>query len=171
MLDDEIHSVLHTIERDLARQNMDLDTYLKVRQLERDAFIEQEVKPTAVRRLERSLLLDEVARAEKIELDNQELESTFSETLAELQSSGDFENTRKKVGANRLANAVAMEAVSRLMNRRVLERLKAIATGQNIEELTAEKTETPADEVETGETPTEAAPPSSETSEETQPSE
>jgi len=171
VLEDEINSVLQTIERDLARQNMDLETYLKVRQMDRETIIENEIKPTAVRRLERSLLLDEVARAEKIELDNQELETTFSETLAELQNSGDFENMRKKVGANRLANAVAMEAVSRLMNRRVLERLKAIATGQNIEELIAKQSEPATDQAETGETAEEAAPSAAEKPEETQPAE
>jgi ribosomal protein L12E/L44/L45/RPP1/RPP2 len=42
---------------------------------------------------------------------------------------------RKRFGDDRLANVVAMETASRLMYHQVLERLKAIATGQNIDEL------------------------------------
>ncbi len=130
VLKQEIDAVLKNLENDLAQQKMDLDTYLKVRQTDKDTFIEKEIKPAAVKRLERSLILDEVARAEKIEIDNQSLEVSFNQTMAELQNSGGFEQLRKQVPPRNLANAIAMEAASRLMNRRVLERLKAIATGE-----------------------------------------
>lgn len=143
LLDEEEKSILSALERDLARQNMDIDTYLKVRQLEKDAFIEQEIKPSAVRRLERSLILDQIARDEKIEISNQDLESSFSETFAELQNTEDFQQMQKKIPANRLANAVAMEAASRLMNRRVFARIKSIATGIPEAEPTKEETTAP----------------------------
>ncbi|HEX9028153.1 MAG TPA: trigger factor, partial [Anaerolineales bacterium] len=130
MLQDEIDSILKNVEQDLAGQKMDLDTYLKVRQTDREKFIEEEVKPAAIRRLERSLLVEEIAKAEKIQISNEELQSGFAETLSQLESAGDFDKVRKRVGNERMANAVAMEAASRLMNRRVLDRLKQIATGQ-----------------------------------------
>ncbi len=136
LLQDEIDSVLENIQRDLAQQKMDIDTYLKVRQIEREKFIDDEIKPTAVRRIEQRLIMDELAHAENIKLSNDELQAGFSETLAELQqNSNDFEKMRKQVGNERLANAVALEAASRMMNRRVLRRLKAIATGQPEEEV------------------------------------
>ncbi|HEX2979529.1 MAG TPA: trigger factor [Anaerolineaceae bacterium] len=128
-LDEEIHQTEHHLADDLARQNMDLDTYLKLRKVEHEEFVEKELKPAAVSRLERSLLLEEIGRAEKIELSQEDLEQSFTQTLQELQYSGEFEQLSKKVPAQRLANAVAMEAANRLMNRRVFERLQKVATG------------------------------------------
>ncbi len=40
MLDEEIHSVQHSLQDTLARQQMDLETYLKVRKLTMDELIE-----------------------------------------------------------------------------------------------------------------------------------
>jgi trigger factor len=164
MLDDEIGSVTQSIERDLAQQNLDLETYLKIRQIEREKFIADEVKPSAIRRLERSLLMDEIARAEEIKLSNEEMQAGFSEALTELQNTTDFEKLRKQVGNERLANAVALEAAGRMMNRRVMLRLKAIATDQ--------PEETPTAAIATEPAPEDTAPVAQETPEaETQPSE
>jgi trigger factor len=136
LLQDDMDSVLENIQRDLAQQNMDIDTYLKVRQIEREKFIEDEIKPTAVRRIEQRLIMDQLAHDENIQLSNEELQAGFNETLMELQqSTGDFEKMRKQVGNQRLANAVALEAASRMMNRRVLRRIKSIVTGQPEEEV------------------------------------
>lgn len=133
-LEEESEQVLHSIERDLSQQKMDLETYLKMRKLEKDAFIEQEVKPIATTRLVRSLIMDEISKQENLKVDPKQLESGFSSTLNELQVSGELPKMRKRFGDDRLANVVAMETASRLLNRLVLERLKAIATGQTIEE-------------------------------------
>ncbi|MDD5370743.1 MAG: trigger factor [Anaerolineaceae bacterium] len=130
LLDKEVESVLRSIQEDLARQNMDLDTYLKVRSLDRETFINDEVRPSAVRRLKKSLVFDEIARVEDIHVENAEIEATFSQTMAEIEKSNDFGKLRKQLSANRLANAVALESINRVMNRSVLTRLKAIATGE-----------------------------------------
>jgi trigger factor len=130
LLDEEVDSMLESVQKDLARQNMDLNTYLKVRNMDRETFIETEVRPSAGRRLARTLLLDEVARAESIQPDNAEIEATFSQTMAELEHTGEMEKLRKQMPVNRLANAVAMEAINRAMSRGVLTRLKSIATGE-----------------------------------------
>ena len=131
-LEDEEEQVITSIERDLARQNLDLETYLKIRKLDREAFKEQEARPAAVRRLERSLLMDEISHAEHLHLDQEEFTNVFSQTMSELQGTPDFNQMRKKVSSDRLANAVAMEAASRLMNHQVFERLKLIANGEEI---------------------------------------
>jgi trigger factor len=143
ILDDEIEEVLHSVEHNLSHQNLDVETYLKMRQLERDKFIEDEIKPVAKSRLQRSLIMDEVARHEKIEVKDDEVQQEFQQTLAELQNSGELKESQRKVGPERLANAIAVEAFSRLMNRRVLEQLKSIATGQA--EAAAQAQATPAE--------------------------
>jgi len=158
-LDDEVEQVVRNIENDLAQQSLDLDTYLKIRNTDRQTFIEEEVKPTALKRLQRSLVMDELARAENIQFDNEQFEATFSRTMTEVQNTRDFEKMRKKVPANRLANAIAMEAASRVMNNQVFSRLKAIVTGQVEETLTTVEESSPTTE-------SEVEPPAEETSKE-----
>jgi trigger factor len=152
-IDDEAHQVLHNIEADLARQKMDFPTYLKLRKMEQDAFIEQEVRPAAIRRLERSLLLNEISKKEEIKLDDKLFQSQYYQTLTEVQGQVDLEQLKKKSN-ERMANAIAMEAVNRTMNRQVLARLKKIAGGiEEASEAVGEAvTEAPA------ESPAESAP-------------
>jgi hypothetical protein len=97
-----------------------------------DKFMEEEVQPVAVKRLERSLILDEIARAEKIEVDEESLNQEFGQTLTEMQYQG---ADLSKIGGGKraqkeFAEAVAMESANRLMTRRTMERLKAIALGE-----------------------------------------
>ena len=79
---------------------------------------------------------------EKIEVDNAALDEEFSTTLMDLQGQGLNLNAVRggRQGQQRLAEAVAMQSASRLLTRRTLERLKAIATGEYKpgEETTAE---------------------------------
>ncbi len=117
VLEEEQQHVLNHLEQDLVRQKLDLETYLKMRKLDRDTFIANEVKPSAIRRLERSLIMDEIARAEKLEIDPGKLEGAITETLNEMEASGDYQKARKNISQEKLADAVAIEAASRLLNR------------------------------------------------------
>ena len=74
-LEHEGEHVLEDLSQRLAQQNMDLDTYFKLRNTTREQFIEEEVIPVAKKRFERSLILDEIVRCEKIEVDNQALDA------------------------------------------------------------------------------------------------
>lgn len=130
-LDHEGEHVLEDLQQRLARQGMDLPTYFKMRETTREKFIEEEVRPVARKRLERSLILDEIVRREKIEVDNTALDAEFNSTLGQLQMQGmDLSRIRGgRQGQQRVAEAVAMESASRLLTRRALDVLKAIATG------------------------------------------
>jgi trigger factor len=141
VLEEEIEHVLSHLQQDLTRQKLDLDTYLKMRKLEKDAFIENEVKPSAIRRLERSLIMDEIARAEKLEIDPSKLEGAISETVRQMDASGEYQKARKNITQEKLADAVAIESASRLLNQQTLERIKQIATGQS-ETMTAPEPQT-----------------------------
>jgi trigger factor len=141
VLEEEIQHVLNHLQQDLTRQKLDLDTYLKIRKLDQNAFIENEVKPSAIRRLERSLIMDEIARAEKLEIDPDKLDGAITETVKEMEASGEYQKARKNISQEKLADAVAIEVASRLMNRQTLERIKQIATGQS-ETMTAPEPQT-----------------------------
>ena len=141
-LDHEGEHVLEELGQRLAQQGMDLDTYFKMRDTTREQFIEDEVKPVAKKRFERSLILDEIVRAEKLEVDNASLDAEFNNTLSALTMQGlDLSKVRGgKKGQQQLAQAVAMESANRVLTRRALEMLKSIATGnyQSPEERQAE---------------------------------
>ncbi len=130
-LDHEAEHVVEDMRQRLAQQGLDLETYYKMRKTDAARFVEEEAKPVARKRLERSLILDEVSRQEKIGVDNEALDQEFNSTLVDLQSQGlNLNNIRGgKQGQQRVAEAVAMESASRLLTRRTLETLKSIAIG------------------------------------------
>jgi trigger factor len=131
-LEHEGEHVLDELSQRLAQQNMDLETYFKVRNTTREKFVEEEVTPVAKKRLERSLILDEIVRQEKIEVKNEELDAEFNNTLNNLAMQGmDFNKIRGgRQGQKRVAEAVAMESASRIMTRRALDTMKSIAMGE-----------------------------------------
>jgi trigger factor len=131
-LEHEAEHVVNDMRRRLAQQGLDLDTYYKMRNTDAAKFLEEEAKPVARKRLERSLILDEVARAEKIEVDNEALDEEFNSTLLDLQGQGlNLGAVRGgRQGQQQVAEAVAVQSASRLLTRRTLERLREIATGE-----------------------------------------
>lgn len=131
-LDHEGEHVLNDLSQRLGQQGMDLDTYFKLRNTTREQFIESDVKPVAKKRFERSLILDEIVRVEKLEVDNESLDSEFNQTLNTLAMQGmDLGKIRGgKKGQQQLAQAVAMESANRVLTRRALDMLKSIAMGE-----------------------------------------
>jgi trigger factor len=133
MVEHEAEHVLDSLKQRLSQQGLDLDTYFKMRQTSREKFLEEEARPVAINRLERSLILDQLAKDEKIEVDETSLQSEFGQTLNELQYQGlDLGKVQGgKRGQQQVAEAVAMESANRLITRLTLERMRAIATGEH----------------------------------------
>jgi FKBP-type peptidyl-prolyl cis-trans isomerase (trigger factor) len=107
-----------------------------MQQTDMEKFMADEVRPTAVRRLERSLLIEEIARQEKIELDQTKLEEAFQQNWASLSSSDEKFAKLTKGGSRaskELVDAVVVDTANRMMVTRVLDRIKAIATGHGDE--------------------------------------
>ncbi len=161
-LEHEEEHVLEDLGQRLAQQGMDLDTYFKVRNTTREQFIEDEVKSVAKKRFERSLILDEIVRREKIEVDNAALDAEFNQTLSALTMQGvDLSKIRGgRRGQQRVAQAVAMESANRVLTRRALDTLKSIAVGEYVPPEERQQVEEPATESldsESMDTETEAA--------------
>ncbi len=125
-LNHEAEHVVDDLRQRLAQQGLDLETYYKMRNTDAAKFFEEEAKPVAKKRLERSLILDEISRQEKIEVDNKSLDQEFNNTLVDMQMQGVNMNKIRggKQGQQRVAEAVAMESANRLLTRRTLDRLK-----------------------------------------------
>jgi ATP-dependent Clp endopeptidase proteolytic subunit ClpP/trigger factor len=131
-LDHEVEHVMEDIKGRLAAQNMDLAAYLKTREMDEEKFLAEEIRPAAIKRVERSLLMDEIALREKLELDKELLNESYKQTWLELQSDEAFRKSMrgKAQPSQQMMNAVARESASRAYVRQTLERMKAIATGQ-----------------------------------------
>ena len=140
-VDNETENVLNSIKNDLARQNLDLESYLKIRQMDQATFIEKEIKPAAVKRLERSLIVEAVGKAEDLKLDVDEVTNRVSRTISVMQNSGELKRYRGRMSQDEFTNLLAMDAAAQTMSHQVLERLKSIATGA----AEASATETPAE--------------------------
>lgn len=130
-IEHEGEHVLEELSNRLSQQGMDLETYFKVRNTTREKFIEEEVNPVARKRLERGLILDEIVRREKIQLDNEALDAEYNNAVNGLAMQGvDFSKLRGgRQGKKRLSEAIAMDAANRVITRKALDMLKSIATG------------------------------------------
>jgi FKBP-type peptidyl-prolyl cis-trans isomerase (trigger factor) len=132
VVDHEVEHVMEDLKSRLVDQNIDMATYLKSREMEEEKFVAEEARPIAIKRLERSLVMDEIAKLEKIEVSQEMLQSSFQQTWGEYQGDTGFQKmTRgKSQPPKQLMNAVAMESANRAYVQQTLNRLKDIATGE-----------------------------------------
>ncbi len=143
MLEAEVDDVLNNFEKNIAQQNLDFDTYLKINNREKDEFISKDIKPAAKKRLEQALILEELSRLEKIEVDQKELQSEYSKSFIQMRSSPDYKKLQKKLTTKKMSDALVMQAASRILHHNTLDRLKQIANGEikNSNEINKEKEE------------------------------
>lgn len=134
ILEHEEEHVLEDIESRLKNQKMDLDTYLELRNLEKDAFVAEEVRPAAIQRVERSLVTDALIKAEGLKLDQNLLQEEVTRIISEVGNSRQSENLQKEMGNEDFSRMVSYEAVNRVFDLQLRNRLKLIGTGQQIPE-------------------------------------
>ena len=84
MMDHEIQHYIVYLEPQLASQGLDIDTYLKTRQMEMED-LRKEVRPNVEERLKKSLVLMEVSKQEKIEVGESDIQELVQEKIVRLQ--------------------------------------------------------------------------------------
>ena len=129
MLENEIEDILKNFEQNIAQQNLDLDTYLKINNRKKEDFIDEDIKPAAVKRLEQALIIEEISRQENIEVNQEQLQTEYTVNF-QIQSGPEFKTLQKKLTTKKLSEAIVMQSASRVLHRNTLERLKQIATGE-----------------------------------------
>ena len=77
LMEDEIEHMLGHFNEDLARQNLELETYLKTREMTREELIEKEIRPAAEKRMKRQLVLERFAAEENIQIQPQEVQMVY----------------------------------------------------------------------------------------------
>ncbi len=129
LLEEQIEHTLTNLEGDLANHQMDMDAYLKSRSIEREDLVNNELKPMVIARIKRTLLLEEIAKAEDIQLSKEELQEAVGKTINDFFESGNTQ-PKNQLERTRLTNALAYETATRLVNQRLMERLIQIASGK-----------------------------------------
>jgi len=133
LVEEEIQNLVDDLRAHMEEQGIDLEAYLKMQNTDLPTFTEKEVKPIAMRRLERTLILEKLAEVEDIQLDTKSLQDEFDQTFMELQQYVGFDIEKVeggKKGQQKVAESIAMASARRLLTRRTFERMKAIATGE-----------------------------------------
>ena len=135
-LDHEIEHLLEHLKEDVGRQGIELDAYFKMVNKDRETFIAEEIKPSAEKRIARSLVLDKLAQTENIQLGEDDYKLAIDETVQTLQTIPQQKSKKNRLDRSTV-DSLTMNALNRRYNQLVLNRLKAIATGE------AEKAEAP----------------------------
>jgi hypothetical protein len=105
-----------------------MDLYLKTRELDMDG-LREELKPTAEKRLKRDLFLFELAQAEKLNVEQEELETETSTTVDYLSRVLPDKEARKLSKKDVYSNLVGNIMVD-LLSRKAIERFRAISKGE-----------------------------------------
>ena len=129
-LQEEIEDIIESLKEDLEKQKMELDDYLASRDMDLEKFIEEEARPAAIKRLNSSLVLRQIAEEEKLKLDNKELQQAVIQTLMEFDSYGGADALKIKQKRDNLTQAITMDTANRLFNEQLMTRLKDIASGE-----------------------------------------
>ena len=132
VLDHEVEHVIEDLKSRLAEQGLDMEAYLKSREMDEAKFTTEEARPAAIKRLERSIIFDKLAKIEKLEVTQEMLQASFEQTWGEYQGEPAFQKALrgKPKPPKQLMNSVAMESANRAYIQQTLNRLKDIATGQ-----------------------------------------
>lgn len=143
MLEREIDNVINSLASDLAQQKLDMDLYLKTRQLDMDG-LREEVTPVAVERIQKSLIMLEISKAEEIQIQPDELQTATNQTLGQISQSlseKDFKAIMKDEGTTaNIVNNVMYDMITA----RTAKRMRDIARG--IPTLSEQELSTEADE-------------------------
>jgi trigger factor len=131
LINEEVEHMLAHLEEDLAKENLDLETYLKTRELTREDLIEQEVKPAAERRIKRQLVLEEFSVAENIQIQPHEMQIVYDMALTQAKRDPSLAKLGKeKMSTKELADNLARGSINEIFNQRLISRLRDIATGK-----------------------------------------
>jgi trigger factor len=131
MLHHEIHHYIEDLEPELAARGMDMDTYLKSRQMDMDK-LKEEVSPRVEERLKRSLVIMEVAKQEKVEVPESEVQGLVEERINRLSQMVAPEDLKKLLSKENVQGFVSRVLTEEVI-RRSLARMRKIAQGKGDE--------------------------------------
>jgi trigger factor len=132
MVEREIEILKHDLEDRLGAENLDMSIYLKTREMTEEDLVE-ELRPVAQRRIDRGLVLMEVAEQEKIEVQPKDVEADVSRTIDQFYQLMPEKEARQRLTTDAIQNLVS-QMIGDRMTAMTVERLRDIARGVQAEE-------------------------------------
>ena len=128
MKENEINNVVQQLEGRLANQGLDMDIYLKTREMDQQG-LRDEAEPVAETRVKRSLVLLEIARQEEIDVSETELQD---ETTRTLESITQFmsDSDRKQFDSPQALMNITGNIYAEMRMNRTIEYLRSVANGE-----------------------------------------
>lgn len=127
MLDDEIREMISDLEYRLSQQNMSMDLYKQIRGIGDDE-IKAETRPYAETRLTRGLVLAEIAKAEELKADEDQLAAEFGrmiEIITRNMSPKEIKKFQQSAYTTSLVGSIYIDMITS----KTLAYLRAIAKG------------------------------------------
>ncbi len=137
MLEREIDNVIDSMQSRLNSQGLDIDLYMKTRNIDMEG-LRAETKPVAETRLQKSLVLLELADVENIQVNPEDLQSETVRTLDEASqylSEKEFKKLTTQDSTSNLVGNILMD----LLIQRTQDRLRDIARGLDIRDENGER--------------------------------
>jgi len=132
VLSKEEEKVIDDLEHELSHQQMNLDLYLKLRKLEKEEFIKNEVRPAAINRLERALIMQAIAEKYDIHVSKEALEKHIGNVITDLIRSGELEEVQRSLGERRFTEIVSMLATEQAINEAIRMQLRRLAAPESL---------------------------------------
>ncbi len=127
MLENELSNVIQQLESRLANQGLDMDIYLKTRDLDEQG-LRDETTPVAETRVNRSLVLLEIARKEEIEISEEDLHQETDRTLNSITRHMSDTDRKKFDNPNAVMN-LAGNIYAEMRMTHTLDYLRTVAKG------------------------------------------
>ncbi len=144
MLHEYIDDILKNLDRNLRERGLSLDDYKKLEKKD-DAALHEEYRDTALKRMKRALILGEIVNKEQLDVDDADVLAQIDKMSAQFgEQAAVFKQMLMRPETK---SSIAMD----LLTQRALERLVAIARGENpeigpvpvAEQATSEATQAP----------------------------
>jgi len=128
MKENEINNVIQQLESRLGNQGLDMDIYLKTREMDVQG-LRDEAEPVAETRVRRSLVLLEIAQKEEIEISEEELQEETTRTLDSITRFMSDTDRQQFDSPNALMN-LAGNIYGEMRMNRTIEYLRSVANGE-----------------------------------------
>ncbi|HBX70783.1 MAG TPA: trigger factor [Chloroflexi bacterium] len=140
MLEDEKKDMLSNLEYRLSQQGINFDLYLQIRNMTKED-LEAEVAPLAEERVKRGLVLAEVAKAENLQIDPQQLAAEAGRTM-EIVTRGMSPKDTKEFQKSDYLSSLVNSIMADMMTRKSMNYLRAVAKGDPLPEEETEESDT-----------------------------
>jgi trigger factor len=126
MLEHEIEHVVEHLKERLEQQKLDLDLYLKSRQIDMDG-LKEEARPVAESRIKRSLVLMDMAEKMEVKVSEEDLQAETQRTLSGFSQLMPEKEFRKIVSSKESTSGLISNIMMDMVIERTKDRLREIA--------------------------------------------